>query len=180
MDKANLVEDHMKLAHYVARKYMNSMAVEYEDLFQQCCIGLVRAAKSYKEDSETKFSTYAVSCMENEMRMVYRKKFREYGKIACSLESEVKLPSGRVVELSELLIDEKANFEESLINNDTLERLMNVLSSREKEIVIQNYILDYDQMKISRLMGCTSANVSRILKNALSKMKKASERSCYQ
>lgn len=173
-----LVEDNIKLAHYVARKYMNSLPVEYEDLFQQCCVGLVRAAKAYKEDSGSKFTTYAVACMENEMRMIYKKKFKEYGKIACSLESEVKLPSGNVVELSELLIDENSNFEEALINNDTLERLMNILSSREREIVIQNYILDYDQMKISRLMGCTSSNVSRILKNALSKMKKASERSC--
>lgn len=180
MDKAKLVEENIKLAHFVARKYMNSMAVEYEDLFQQCCIGLVRASNSYKEEAQVKFSTYAVSCMENEMRLVYRKKFKEYGKIAYSLESEVKLPSGNVVELYELLEDEDSNFEESLINNDTLERLMKVLSSREREIVIQNYILDYDQKIISQMMDCTQSNVSRILKNALSKMKKASERSCYQ
>ena len=180
MDKAKLVEENMKLAHYVARKYMNSMAVEYEDLYQQCCVGLVRAANSYREDCETKFSTYSVFCMENEMRMIYRKKFKEYGKIACSLESEIILPSGKAVELSELLVDEASNFEESLINNDTLERLMTALSSREREIVIQNYILDYDQKIISKLMGCTQSNVSRILKNALSKMKKASEGSCCQ
>lgn len=65
------VEDNLKLVHHVIwDKFIASVSepggYEYDDLFQVGSIGLLKAARSYNE-SEAKFSTYAVTCIKNEI-----------------------------------------------------------------------------------------------------------------
>lgn len=51
-------EDHLKLVHKIARKYSKGNRMEYEDIFQEGCIGLLRACREYKE-GDVPFGAFA-------------------------------------------------------------------------------------------------------------------------
>jgi RNA polymerase primary sigma factor len=55
---AALVQDHLYIASYMARKIKNN-ALTYEDLYQEGCIGLIKAAEKFDDSRGVKFSTYA-------------------------------------------------------------------------------------------------------------------------
>lgn len=42
-------EDHLKLVHKIANRYSKSYHMEYDDMFQEGCLGLMRACREYKE-----------------------------------------------------------------------------------------------------------------------------------
>lgn len=44
-------EDHLKLVHKIANRYSKSHHMEYDDVFQEGCLGLMRACREYKESS---------------------------------------------------------------------------------------------------------------------------------
>jgi len=56
--KNKLIEDHMYIARYMARKYCRSSA-SFDDLFQEGCIGLLKAYDKFDPSLGFKFSTYA-------------------------------------------------------------------------------------------------------------------------
>lgn len=51
-------EDHFRLVHKIARKYSKGNRMEYDDIFQEGCIGLIRACKEYKE-GDVPFGAFA-------------------------------------------------------------------------------------------------------------------------
>ena len=58
------IEDHLGLVHFVCKKYSNAMekhCVEYDDLFQIGCMGLMRAVEMFDKNKGCTFSTYAIS-----------------------------------------------------------------------------------------------------------------------
>ena len=60
VEQDKLVTDNLKLAGYLANQYSKSNAVPYADLYQEGCIGLIKASKKFDPDKGFKFSTYAV------------------------------------------------------------------------------------------------------------------------
>ena len=60
IEQDKLVTDNLKLAGYLANQYSKSNAVPYADLYQEGCIGLIKASKKFDPDRGFKFSTYAV------------------------------------------------------------------------------------------------------------------------
>ncbi len=65
------VEDNIGLVHLCAKRF-NGRGVEYEDLFQIGCLGLVKAAKKFDSDRGLKFSTYAVPVILGEIKGFFR------------------------------------------------------------------------------------------------------------
>lgn len=59
MDREQRICDNIGLVHSCARRFM-SRGIEYDDLFQAGCMGLVKAADGFEEERGLKFSTYAV------------------------------------------------------------------------------------------------------------------------
>ncbi|MEC1440593.1 sigma-70 family RNA polymerase sigma factor [Bacillus sonorensis] len=66
------IEQNIKLAHHVAKRYYNKIgntSDEYEDITQLALVGLVKAYKNYDNKKfNTKFSTYAVPLMHGEIQ----------------------------------------------------------------------------------------------------------------
>lgn len=54
-----LILDNLKLVNFVILNYFKDEAIDYEDLFQQGCIGLIKAVDEYNS-SKGKFSIYAI------------------------------------------------------------------------------------------------------------------------
>lgn len=69
--KDEIVERNMGLVHSCAHKF-KGRGLEYDDLFQAGCIGLVKAAEAFDFDRGVRFSTYAVPVILGEIRRLFR------------------------------------------------------------------------------------------------------------
>ena len=66
-----LVTENIGLVHSCANR-VKGRGVEYEDLFQAGCVGLIKAAAGFDPDKGFKFSTYAVPAILGEIRRIFR------------------------------------------------------------------------------------------------------------
>ena len=70
-DVEKLITDNFGLVRACAGKF-TGRGIEYEDLFQIGCIGLIKAAKGFDESRGLMFSTYAVPTIIGEIKRVFR------------------------------------------------------------------------------------------------------------
>lgn len=63
--------DNMGLVHTCAHRF-SGRGIEYDDLFQAGCMGLVKAVDGFEEERGLKFSTYAVPVILGEIRRLFR------------------------------------------------------------------------------------------------------------
>ena len=68
-DKA--IEENIGLVHTCARRF-HGKGVEYDDLFQAGCVGLVKAVDGFDAERGFCFSTYAVPLIIGEIRRLFR------------------------------------------------------------------------------------------------------------
>lgn len=71
MDIDLLVSENIGLVHACARHF-KGRGIDYEDLFQSGCLGLVKAAERFDETRGVRFSTYAVPVILGEIRKLFR------------------------------------------------------------------------------------------------------------
>lgn len=66
-----VIEDNQGLVHSCAHRF-KGRGIEYEDLFQAGCIGLIKAADGFDNSRGVRFSTYAVPVILGEIRRLFR------------------------------------------------------------------------------------------------------------
>ncbi len=71
MDSEKAVRENIGLVHACARHF-RGRGIEYDDLFQAGCLGLVKAAGNFDETRGIRFSTYAVPVILGEIRRLFR------------------------------------------------------------------------------------------------------------
>ena len=71
MDRDHQVQENIGLVHACAKRF-KGRGIEYDDLFQAGCLGLVKAVDHFDESRGLKFSTYAVPVILGEMRRLFR------------------------------------------------------------------------------------------------------------
>ena len=70
-EQDRLVTENIGLVHACAKRYCGR-GVDYDDLYQSGCEGLVKAAAGFDSSRGVKFSTYAVPAILGEMRRLFR------------------------------------------------------------------------------------------------------------
>ena len=65
------LEENIGLAHLCARRFLGR-GMEYDDLFQAGCVGLLKAVENFDTSRGVKFSTYAVPVILGEIRRLFR------------------------------------------------------------------------------------------------------------
>ncbi len=70
-DKEKLITENFGLVRACAGKFVGR-GIEYDDLFQIGCIGLIKAAEGFDESRGLMFSTYAVPTIIGEIKRVFR------------------------------------------------------------------------------------------------------------
>lgn len=70
-DRETIISDNIGLVHSCANKFRGK-GVEYDDLFQAGCVGLIKAADGFDKDKGFAFSTYAVPVILGEIRRIFR------------------------------------------------------------------------------------------------------------
>lgn len=69
--REELIEENLGLVHACANRF-RGRGIEYEDMFQAGCIGLIKAADGYDPGRGFAFSTYAVPVILGEIRRMFR------------------------------------------------------------------------------------------------------------
>ena len=70
-DRERRVRENLGLAHACANRF-RGRGVEYDDLFQAGCVGLVKAADGFEPARGLRFSTYAVPVILGEIKRIFR------------------------------------------------------------------------------------------------------------
>ena len=71
MNRDTFVCDNLGLVHTCAKRFVGR-GIEYDDLFQAGCVGLVKAVDGFEPERGLCFSTYAVPLILGEMRHLFR------------------------------------------------------------------------------------------------------------
>lgn len=93
---------HLCAKRFAARRDFGK-EIEYDDLFQAGCVGLVKAAERFDPERGLQFSTYAVPVILGEIRALFRaggalrvsRGIRELGKEALQAEAELLEETGK-------------------------------------------------------------------------------------
>lgn len=159
----SLVNDNLKLAKYVANKFINR-GIEYEELESMAFEGLVRAANNFDEKRGFCFSTFAVSCMCNAIKSELKKKRIRAQSLYEPLED------GRSILET---IPDKQDIYDDIAIKDTLRKAMERLNEKESSVIRLLYLSNphYTQMQAAEILGVSQAEVSRKKKKALKKIK---------
>ena len=67
----SLIEANLRLVHSCANRFRGK-GIEYEDLFQAGCMGLVKAVDGFDDTRGVRFSTYAVPVILGEIKRLFR------------------------------------------------------------------------------------------------------------
>ena len=70
-ERDKIICDNIGLVHSIAARF-KGRGVEYEDLFQSGCIGLIKAVDNFDESRGFAFSTYAVPVIMGEIKRIFR------------------------------------------------------------------------------------------------------------
>lgn len=70
-ERDRFIEDNLGLVHSLCKRF-TGRGIEYDDLYQAGCIGLIKAADAFDEQRGLCFSTYAVPVIMGEIRRLFR------------------------------------------------------------------------------------------------------------
>ena len=71
-DRTECISSNLGLARSCVNRYVGK-GIEYDDLYQTACVGLVKAVDSFDDSRGVCFSTYAVPVILGEIRQLFRK-----------------------------------------------------------------------------------------------------------
>ena len=108
-NREQAIESNMGLVHACAKRF-RGRGIEYDDLVQAGCLGLVKAVDHFDEGRGLQFSTYAVPVILGEMRRLFRdggaikvgRALKELSLKAARSCNEFSLREGRQPTISEL------------------------------------------------------------------------------
>lgn len=69
--REEMINNNIGLVHSIAKRFVGR-GVDYEDLFQSGCIGLIKAVDNFDETKGFQFSTYAVPVIMGEIKRLFR------------------------------------------------------------------------------------------------------------
>lgn len=119
-DREILITENIGLVHSCAHRF-TGRGIEYEDLFQAGCMGLVKAFDAFDTERGVRFSTYAVPVILGEIRRL----FRDGGTVKISRSLK---------ELSMKVTREREIFSLKEGREPTVSELAEILSVKKEEI----------------------------------------------
>lgn len=120
IDRDRFIEENLGLVHSLCRRF-SGRGIEYDDLYQAGCIGLIKATDAFDGERGVCFSTYAVPVIMGEIRRL----FRDGGAVKVSRS---------VKELGMKITREKQIMEQRLCREPTVSELAAALSVTCEEI----------------------------------------------
>lgn len=149
------LEENMGLVYWVLQKYYPTFLGD-DDIVQEARIGLWKACVTFNE-SKGNFSSYAVTCILNNIRMYFRKHERQTRNIVVSLDDFTD--EEKTTTVGGLIEDPIARVEDSGI---FVKDFISKLSEKEQRIIWLQFA-SVRQVDACKVLKCTQAHYSRLL-----------------
>lgn len=117
-----LIEKHLYIAEILSKKYSNR-GIDYDDIYQVACIGLIYAIDRYDIEKGYEFSSFATPTIIGEIK----KYFRDKG-------WTIRVPR-RIQELSKKINNSKIHLSQTLQRSPTVEDIALYLDCSEEEVL---------------------------------------------
>ena len=170
-----LIEHNLRLVAHIVKKY-DHRKEDADDLISIGTIGLIKGVDSYSYKKGTRITTYCARCIENEILMYFRSDKKNSKNVSIN-EGIGFDKDGNEITFLDILKTPKPDFALDLYkqtNMKLLKKYFDVLTPREREIVIKRYGLNNQkettQKEIAKELGISRSYVSRIEKRALTKL----------
>ena len=170
----DLITHNLRLVVYIARRFENT-GINIEDLISIGTIGLIKAINTFRADKNIKLATYASRCIENEIRMQFRRE-RKSGQTV-SLQETLEADGDSALTLADVIQDGFC-MEDSCERQEDVRRLrqlLDTLPARERQILLLRYGLagqpPLTQLETAGLLGISRSYVSRLESHALCQLR---------
>jgi len=190
-EKDDYYRENEKLIGFALKKINKGEGVEEEELRDVCIFGFAKALNSFDKKNGVKFSTYCVKCMLNEMYYYLRK---EQKKLLNNVSFEKVLSmdaNGNKLTVEDTIsntqMTDQRSVEDLAIISELRKVLFNALewlSEDEQYLIVYRYGLDNNHIKtqntIAEELNMSQANISKLEKTCLSKMRLILKKLDYQ
>lgn len=177
-------------------KFILKKAQEYkienfstDDLESICSIGIMKAINSFDVSKKVYFSTYAFRCVDNELRMCYRKNIKKTKNYkTLYIDNPMIFNDGESLTLGDMLhADQNTELEYFDIEKDDfvkkfIENLLesDCISERDKKIIKGRYGIAgfpiLSQNQLSRMLGISQSYISRLENKIIKNIKKYAQK----
>ncbi len=149
----------------VLAKNYYSQSLTHEDWFQEGMTGFILAVRTFDENKEASFSTYASVCITNKLRSVWKK-----------AKNSPDLSLSDSVILDDTQLPSEKSPEEDYIEHESYrfltENFFSKLSETEKKVIIC-YLANFSYSETAEKLNMTEKSVDNALCRAKAKIKKA-------
>ena len=174
--REKIIRHNLRLVAHVAKKYY-AQPGDQEDLISIGTIGLMKAVDTFDATRKARFATYASRCIENELRMHFRRE-RRNGVVVSLQETLEAGKEDSALTLSDVLQDGFC-MEDACERQDEarrLRRLIEGLPARERKLILLRYGLagqpPLTQLETAQLLQISRSYVSRLETHALEQLRK--------
>ena len=174
--REKIIRHNLRLVAHVAKKYY-AQPGDQEDLISIGTIGLMKAVDTFDTTRKARFATYASRCIENELRMHFRRE-RRNGVVVSLQETLEAGKEDSALTLSDVLQDGFC-MEDACERQDEarrLRRLIEGLPAREHKLILLRYGLagqpPLTQRETAQLLQISRSYVSRLETHALDQLRK--------
>lgn len=160
-----LVEENLDLAPYMAHRMKTKCPMEFEDLLALCYYGLSKAAGTFKEGQNAKFSTWACNTIRFEI-LHEMKHFRRHNVDTVFFED-----FRGDINWQDITDNGQSRFDEQIIARVSIEQASKTLTKNER--IILDYMVEYtnpNQKQIEKETGIAQPHVSRYIKTVKQKL----------
>src|SRR5690606_14585241 len=176
------VRANLGLVRAAARR-LQRPGVEYDDLFQAGCIGLLKAVDGFDPRRGVRFSTYAVPVIIGEMRRWAREQhpvrlprgLADVRRRALACRAPLaEPPPGAGADAAPLAQRLPADGgEERLVENAALKAALAQLADWERRLILLRFFEGFSQAETARALGVSQPHVSRTERRLLRRFRAA-------
>ena len=175
--RETLIRHNLRLVAHITKKYY-AQPCDQDDLISIGTIGLMKAVDTFDSTRKARFSTYASRCIENELRMHFRR-LRRGGTMVSLQETLEAGKEDTALTFSDVLQDSFC-MEENCERQEEAARLRQLiegLPARERKLILLRYGMagqpPLTQLETAQLLQISRSYVSRLETHALEQLRKA-------
>lgn len=173
--RGKLIEHNLRLVAHIVRKYY-SQGENSEDLISVGTVGLIKAVDSFDVKNGARFATYGAKCIQNEILMFFRSRKKTQNEVSINETIDTDRDGNPLTYMDIIRCED--TIADDIYNKTRLEKALsciyNILDAREREIIVLRYGIGdsraLTQRETAEKLGISRSYVSRIEKNALSKV----------
>ena len=171
-----LVHNNKRLVYFSLKKQgIFKDSPIWEDMESIGTYGLIIAAATYDPTKKSTFANYAITCINNEIRMYFRKEKKHMNDVSLDEPTNYSKENEEEVTIGDTIVHPQSFFDREIFNKakcaKVLSIILNVLSTREKLAILWK-ASGMSQKDIAERLHISPSLVSRIINRIICNIKR--------